>query len=69
MNTRQPIDPFLHELKLAQATGQRVLAAAAQRPAHGAGAHGRAQAQRSGELSMPTGRGPVIVGRTEQRVA
>jgi len=31
MITLEPIDPFLRELRLAQATGQRVLAAAAQR--------------------------------------
>jgi len=67
MKTRQPIDPFLHELKLAQATGQRVLAAAAQRRPPGTGVRGRGHAQRSGELSAPTGCGSVIVGHAEQR--
>ena len=35
MITLEPIDPFLRELRLAQATGQRVLAAAAQRRSAG----------------------------------
>ncbi|MEO7707719.1 MAG: hypothetical protein ABIS28_04275 [Caldimonas sp.] len=67
MTMREPIDPFLSELKLAQATGQRVLAAAAQRRPDASGARGRAQAQRSGELSMPNSRGPAIGGPAEQR--
>ena len=66
MTMREPIDPFLRELRLAQAAGQRVLAAAAQRRPGGASLRRGEQLQRSGEMSVPTGRGPSPAGR-EQR--
>jgi len=65
MITLEPIDPFLRELRLAQATGQRVLAAAAQRRPGGA-------PLRRGPMHRPdaapiAGRGTGAVGRAEQR--
>jgi hypothetical protein len=65
MITLEPIDPFLRELRLAQATGQRVLAAAAQRRPTGAtlrrGASHRADAVPS------IGRGAGSAAPSEQR--
>jgi len=67
MITLEPIDPFLRELRLAQATGQRVLAAAAQRRPAGGGLRRGEQQQRSGELPMPNGRGAPAGAVHEQR--
>ena len=65
MITLEPIDPFLRELRLAQATGQRVLAAAAQRPASTRRRGG--QAQRSGESPIPGRDAPPAGRHTERR--
>ena len=67
MITLEPIDPFLRELRLAQATGQRVLAAAAQRRPAGGGLRRGEQLQRSGESPMPTSRGSSAGAVHEQR--
>ena len=67
MITLEPIDPFLRELRLAQATGQRVLAAAAQRRPAGGGLRRGEQLQRSGESQLPNGRGASAGAIHEQR--
>jgi hypothetical protein len=67
MITLEPIDPFLRELRLAQATGQRVLAAAAQRRPSGSALQRGERLQRSGELPMPDAMSRSAAGRVEQR--
>ena len=66
MITLESIDPFLRELRLAQATGQRVLAAAAQRRPAGATLRRGASAPRADTVPV-AGLGAASVRRSEQR--
>ena len=65
MITLEPIDPFLRELRLAQATGQRVLAAAAQRRPTGTTLR-RGPSHRA-DAAPSVGRGAGSAARSEQR--
>ena len=66
MTPLEPIDPFLRELRLAQATGQRVLAAAAQRRPAGGATLRRGPTQRADAVPM-AGLGTASARRSEQR--